>query len=145
MCTGGRASFADLHRDHKLSYWLVGLVAASAILIERKSRRSELALYTLPRAADSLYEILYQHKVCAGGGGGRVCALLGSPAADARCARSQCAPRPRTGRPQLLHKWRHGETGLFMLAMGAIMYFYEHEPDTLSPLLNQLLDRLILL
>ena len=58
MCTGGRASFADLHRDHKLSYWLVGLVAASAILIERKSRRSELALYTLPRAADSLYEIL---------------------------------------------------------------------------------------
>jgi len=55
--------FADMQRDHKLSYWLTGLLAASTILIERKSRRSELALYTLPRAGDSLYEIMYQHKV----------------------------------------------------------------------------------
>jgi hypothetical protein len=54
--------FADLHRDHKLSYWLIGLLAASAIFIERKGRRAELALYTLPRAADSLYDIMYQHK-----------------------------------------------------------------------------------
>jgi hypothetical protein len=45
------------------------------------------------------------------------------------------------GSLQLLRKVRHGETGVFMLAMGAIMYFYEHEPDTLSPLVTAVLSR----
>lgn len=68
--------------DHKLSYWFAGWFASLSLLIERKSRRSgnqhnhthsrcksmphsppppptpELALYALPRAADSLFMIL---------------------------------------------------------------------------------------
>ena len=31
----------------------IGLVASGSILIEKKSRRSELALYVMPRAVDS--------------------------------------------------------------------------------------------
>lgn len=40
------------------AYWALSFVAASSIFIERKSRRSELALYVLPRALDSAYLIL---------------------------------------------------------------------------------------
>lgn len=45
-------------RDHKLIYWFAGWIAALSVLIEKKSRRSELALYVLPRAADSFWYIL---------------------------------------------------------------------------------------
>ncbi|KAK6936457.1 Transmembrane protein 135, N-terminal domain [Dillenia turbinata] len=42
-----------LHRkvastDHKLVYWVAGAVSALSILIEKKARRGELALYVLP-------------------------------------------------------------------------------------------------
>ncbi|KAL3149605.1 hypothetical protein ABBQ32_002374 [Trebouxia sp. C0010 RCD-2024] len=52
------SSFITLHRklfswDHKLVYYAAGLVASGSILIEKKSRRSELALYVMPRAVDS--------------------------------------------------------------------------------------------
>jgi hypothetical protein len=40
------------------SYWGLSFIASSCIWIERKSRRSELALYVLPRALDSAYLIL---------------------------------------------------------------------------------------
>jgi len=39
-------------------YWLAGGLAALSVLLEKKSRRSELALYVLPRAGDSLWYIL---------------------------------------------------------------------------------------
>eukprot|EP01018_Ginkgo_biloba_P005193 Gb_06424 [translate_table: standard] len=45
-------------RDHKLIYWFSGAAAALSVLLEKKSRRGELALYVLPRAADSLWYIL---------------------------------------------------------------------------------------
>ncbi|KAK4740667.1 hypothetical protein SAY87_024255 [Trapa incisa] len=45
-------------KDHKLVYWIAGGIAALSVLIEKKSRRSELALYVLPRAGDSLWYIL---------------------------------------------------------------------------------------
>ena len=45
-------------RDHKLMYWFAGGMAALSVLLEKKSRRDELALYVLPRAADSLWYIL---------------------------------------------------------------------------------------
>lgn len=45
-------------KDHKLVYFFAGATAALSALIEKKSRRSELALYTLPRAGDSLWHIL---------------------------------------------------------------------------------------
>lgn len=39
--------------DWKYYYWLIGLIAGLGILIEKKPRRSELALYVIP---------LYFHK-----------------------------------------------------------------------------------
>jgi len=56
-----------LHRkmvntDHRFIYWLAGLLASTSILIEKKSRRFELALYALPRGLDSLYTLLCDRK-----------------------------------------------------------------------------------
>ncbi|KAJ0961599.1 hypothetical protein J5N97_001096 [Dioscorea zingiberensis] len=45
-------------RDHKLVYWIAGGIAALSVLLEKKARRGELALYVLPRAGDSLWYIL---------------------------------------------------------------------------------------
>jgi len=67
--------------------------------------------------------------------------VLGGPEDKALTTREN--PRPELVAAQVLSKYTHGEVGLFMLAMGTIMYFYEHEPDTLSPLLSQILDRFI--
>ncbi|XP_065871941.1 uncharacterized protein [Euphorbia lathyris] len=52
-----------LHRkvatvDHKLVYWFAGGISALSVLLEKKSRRAELALYVLPRAGDSWWYIL---------------------------------------------------------------------------------------
>ncbi|KAF9983769.1 hypothetical protein BGZ75_004756 [Mortierella antarctica] len=47
--------------DSKYWYYLFGLVSAgSSIMIEQESRRAELAMYTIPKAATSLYKILYR-------------------------------------------------------------------------------------
>jgi hypothetical protein len=48
-------------KDHKLVYWFAGLVSGLSILLEKKVRRAELALYVLPRAGDSLWYILINH------------------------------------------------------------------------------------
>ncbi|KAI9082843.1 hypothetical protein K1719_035173 [Acacia pycnantha] len=45
-------------KDHKLVYWTAGGLAASSVLLEKKPRRAELALYVLPRAGDSLWSIM---------------------------------------------------------------------------------------
>lgn len=45
-------------KDHKFVYWLAGGFAALSVLLEKKARRGELALYVLPRAGDSLWYIL---------------------------------------------------------------------------------------
>ncbi|XP_006658571.2 uncharacterized protein LOC102722974 [Oryza brachyantha] len=45
-------------KDHKLVYWYAGLMSGLSILLEKKARRAELALYVLPRAGDSLWYIL---------------------------------------------------------------------------------------
>ena len=45
-------------RDHKLVYWIAGGISALSVLLEKKSRHAELALYVLPRAGDSLWYIL---------------------------------------------------------------------------------------
>ena len=44
-------------KDHKLVYWIAGGMAALSVLLEKKARRSELALYVLPRAGESLWYI----------------------------------------------------------------------------------------
>ncbi|PNX93558.1 transmembrane protein [Trifolium pratense] len=45
-------------RDHKLVYWIAGGISALSVLLEKKARRGELALYVLPRSVDSLWYIL---------------------------------------------------------------------------------------
>ncbi len=91
--------------DHKLWYYFAGICSSFSILLEQKSRRSELALYTFPRAADSLYMILYDHK--------------------------------------LAFSVPQGEILLFCSAMSAVMYFYQNNPNCLSPLVAKLLDRFL--
>ncbi|PPR86863.1 hypothetical protein GOBAR_AA33828 [Gossypium barbadense] len=52
-----------LHRkialqDHKLVYWVAGAMSGLSVLLEKKARRGELALYVLPRAGESWWYIL---------------------------------------------------------------------------------------
>ncbi|GMH09643.1 hypothetical protein Nepgr_011484 [Nepenthes gracilis] len=92
-------------RDHKLVYWIAGGIAALSVLLEKKSRRSELALYVLPRAADSLWYILVNR--------------------------------------HLLPHIKNAEVALFCACMGGIMFYLEHEPDTMAPLLRGLMRRFL--
>ena len=48
-------------RDHRWNYYVFGLISGLSIFIESKSRRSELSLYALPKAAESLYGIMLTH------------------------------------------------------------------------------------
>ncbi|KAF3679897.1 putative vignain-like [Capsicum annuum] len=45
-------------KDHNLVYWVAGALLGLSVLLEKKDRCGELALYVLPRAADSLWYIL---------------------------------------------------------------------------------------
>ncbi|XP_043716118.1 uncharacterized protein LOC122664389 [Telopea speciosissima] len=92
-------------KDHKLVYWVAGGIAALSMLLEKKARRAELALYVLPRAGDSLWYILANRN--------------------------------------LLPHIKNAEVALFCMCMGGIMYFLEHEPDTMAPLLRGLIRRFL--
>ncbi|KMT12311.1 hypothetical protein BVRB_5g102530 [Beta vulgaris subsp. vulgaris] len=92
-------------QDHKLVYWISGGVAALSVLLEKKSRRSELALYVLPRAGDSLWYILINR--------------------------------------HLLPHIKNAEVALFCACMGGMMYYLEHEPDTMAPFLRGLIRRFL--
>lgn len=91
-----------MSRDHKLVYFILGLISSWSILIERKSRRSELALYVLPRALDSLYLSITD----------------------------------RINFPRI----PQGESLLFALSMGLLMYSRHNTPEQMSPLLRRLLN-----
>src|SRR3954454_16512805 len=52
--------YFNLSLDSKYFYWWGGLNAALAIFIESKSKRADLALYVLPKAAESWYKIMCQ-------------------------------------------------------------------------------------
>ncbi|KAA6418414.1 MAG: hypothetical protein FRX49_11574 [Trebouxia sp. A1-2] len=100
----------SLHRklftwDHKLLYYVAGLAASGSILIEKKSRRSELALYVMPRAVDAF-----------------VLALT---------------------KKRWVPSVKFGEVILFSLCMGGLMYYRQHEPETMAPLLNTLISRVV--
>ncbi|XP_068635695.1 uncharacterized protein [Aristolochia californica] len=92
-------------KDHKLLYWFAGGIAALSVLLEKKGRRAELALYVLPRAGDSLWYILVNR--------------------------------------HLLPDIKNAEVALFCLCMGGIMYYLEHEPDTMAPFLRRLIRRFL--
>ncbi|PIA30997.1 hypothetical protein AQUCO_05300077v1 [Aquilegia coerulea] len=92
-------------KDHKLVYWVAGGLAALSVLLEKKARRGELALYVLPRAGESLWYILVNRR--------------------------------------LLPDIKHAEVALFCTCMGGIMYYLEHEPDTMAPFLRGLIRRFL--
>ncbi|KAH9616702.1 hypothetical protein KSS87_003865 [Heliosperma pusillum] len=92
-------------KDHKLVYWVSGGLAALSVLLEKKTRRKELALYVLPRASDSLWYILANR--------------------------------------HFLPKIRNAEVALFCGCMGGIMYYLDHEPDTMAPFLRGLIRRFL--
>ncbi|KAI3968415.1 hypothetical protein MKW92_017280 [Papaver armeniacum] len=92
-------------KDHKLVYWLAGGFAALSVLLEKKARRGELALYVLPRAGDSLWYILVNR--------------------------------------HFLPDIKNAEVALFCLCMGGIMYYLEHEPDTMAPFLRGIIRRFL--
>ncbi|KAF9625650.1 hypothetical protein IFM89_025135 [Coptis chinensis] len=92
-------------KDHKLVYWYAGGLAALSVLLEKKARRGELALYVLPRAGESLWYILVNRR--------------------------------------LLPDIKHAEVALFCMCMGGIMYYLEHEPDTMAPFLRGLIRRFL--
>jgi len=58
-CCASRNLFPS---DHKFLYWFAGITASASVLIEQKSRRSELALYVAPLAADALYLLMRDHR-----------------------------------------------------------------------------------
>ncbi|KAJ3037864.1 hypothetical protein HDV00_001279 [Rhizophlyctis rosea] len=45
--------------DHKAAYYIFGVACAMSIFIEAKQRRSELAMYVLPKGLQSLWTVLY--------------------------------------------------------------------------------------
>ncbi|KAF9406971.1 hypothetical protein BGZ94_002885, partial [Podila epigama] len=50
-----------MQSNNKYLYWLFGVTCSgAAIMVEQESRRAELAMYVLPKAAESLFKILYQ-------------------------------------------------------------------------------------
>ncbi|XP_020247882.1 uncharacterized protein LOC109825439 isoform X1 [Asparagus officinalis] len=92
-------------KDHKFLYWVAGGISALSVLLEKKARRSELALYVLPRAGDSWWYILVNR--------------------------------------HLLPNIKNAEVALFCLSMGGIMYYLEHEPDTMAPFLRGIIRRFL--
>ncbi|KAK4572459.1 hypothetical protein RGQ29_030768 [Quercus rubra] len=92
-------------KDHKLVYWIAGGMAALSVLLEKKARRSELALYVLPRAGESLWYISVNR--------------------------------------HMLPDIKNAEVFLFCICMGGIMYYLEHEPDTMAPFLRGLIRRFL--
>ena len=59
LATGGmRLACANGRKVPRVLWWVAGLLTSASVLIEQKSRRAELGLYVLPRAADSLFRIL---------------------------------------------------------------------------------------
>lgn len=49
--------------EHKLLYFLFGMISSVSIFLEHKSRRSELALYVLPKGLAALYSNMYNRKL----------------------------------------------------------------------------------
>ncbi|KAK4433426.1 hypothetical protein Salat_1104900 [Sesamum alatum] len=92
-------------KDHKLVYWIAGGMSALSVLLEKKARRGELALYVLPRAGDSLWYILVNR--------------------------------------HLLPDIKNAEVALFCACMGGVMYYLDHEPDTMAPFLRGLIRRFL--
>ncbi|CAG8623475.1 8901_t:CDS:10 [Acaulospora morrowiae] len=54
------AKSVKMNLNTKYIYWITGVISSTAIFIENKGRRDDLSLYVVPKAAESLYKIMYQ-------------------------------------------------------------------------------------
>lgn len=59
-CT--QRNFVPKSFDNKYLYFIYGMLSGFSVLIERKSRRTELTLYTLPKATESFLRIMTNRK-----------------------------------------------------------------------------------
>ncbi|KAJ3102002.1 hypothetical protein HDU97_000915 [Phlyctochytrium planicorne] len=53
----------EIKKDHKFFYYILGFLSGWSIFLEKKSRRSELVLYCLPKALESFYMVLLNRKL----------------------------------------------------------------------------------
>lgn len=65
FCAGYQGIICSHHNvakyGSKAMWWIAGFITSLSILIERQPRRSELALYTMPRSLDSAWLVLQDH------------------------------------------------------------------------------------
>ncbi|TMW68143.1 hypothetical protein Poli38472_007815 [Pythium oligandrum] len=92
-------------KDHRFYYYLMGFGASSAIFFEPKHRRSEIAMYMLPRALDVVYCVLRDH--------------------------------------HLAPSFKHGERMVFAVSMAILTYCYQHERDSMDPIVSSTLQRVL--
>ncbi|KAI9326086.1 hypothetical protein BDR26DRAFT_878038 [Obelidium mucronatum] len=93
-----------ISKDNRYLFWLNGLISSAAIFIEDEKRRSELAMYVLPRGMDALYRTLYSKS--------------------------------------LIFRVPHFEVGMFSVATGLIIMYYQTEPEALGGIIYRLLRRI---
>ena len=150
-------------KDHKLVYWVAGGISALSVLLEKKARRSELALYVLPRAGDSLWYILVNRHLLPNIKNAEVlpffyhCTSL-KPFLDFTTEKTSIHTtlhpvitpmkkftdiREHIHRMSYLMTSRPLQVPLFCACMGGIMYYLEHEPDTMAPFLRGLIRRFL--
>ncbi|KAJ3263186.1 hypothetical protein HDU77_011134 [Chytriomyces hyalinus] len=52
-----------MHQDHKIMYYILGCIASgTSILMEKKPRRAELAMYVLPKGLQSLFLVMQRRR-----------------------------------------------------------------------------------
>ncbi|KAI9344244.1 hypothetical protein BDR26DRAFT_1005960 [Obelidium mucronatum] len=93
-----------ISKDNRYLFWLNGFISSAAIFIEDEKRRSELAMYVLPRGMDALYRTLYSKS--------------------------------------LIFRVPHFEVGMFSVATGLIIMYYQTEPEALGGIIYRLLRRI---
>ncbi|KAG6390852.1 hypothetical protein SASPL_148597 [Salvia splendens] len=124
------SAFVGIFQDHKLVYWLAGGLSALSVLLEKKARRGELALYVLPRAGESFWYILVNRRLLPDIKNAEVLLMVRS-----FCGRLEVYPGAPL--PSLT------SVALFCVCMGGIMYYLEQEPDTMAPFLRGLIRRFL--
>ena len=133
-------------KDHKLVYYVAGLISCCAIFIEHPARRLELALYAVSAA---LCDVVPCSRLSFVSG---LCCSLDSHAAFR--SRFLSSPRqfPRGADSlyrllvdnKIVARISSLEVMAFCASMGSLMYCFEHENETTAGLVNSLLQKLVI-
>lgn len=132
-------------KDHKLVYYVAGLISCCAIFIEHPARRLELALYAVSAACRAKSAVPCRSlSLCV-----RFVMLLGLNAAFP-CSSPWQFPRGADSLYRLLvdnkivARISSLEVMAFCASMGSLMYCFEHENETTAGLVNSLLQKLVI-